>query len=47
MQDEESEEIDIVQEYAELKALEKQRQEIAAKLEQSISEISKTLGESG
>jgi type I restriction enzyme M protein len=41
MQDEENEEIDIAQEYAELKELEREKQEVAAKLEKYISEISK------
>ena len=45
MQDEESEGINIAQEYAELKELEKQRQEVAGKLEQYISELSRALGE--
>jgi type I restriction enzyme M protein len=39
MQDEESEEIDIAKEYAELKELENQKQEVAKKLEQYISEL--------
>jgi type I restriction enzyme M protein len=43
MQDEESEGINIAQEYAELKELENQRQEVAKKLEQYISEISKVM----
>ncbi len=41
MQDEENEGINIAQEYAELKELEKQRQEVANKLEQYISELTK------
>jgi type I restriction enzyme M protein len=45
MQDEESEGINVVQEYAELKQLEKQRQEVADKLEVYISELTKALGE--
>jgi type I restriction enzyme M protein len=44
MQDEESEGINIAQEYAELKELEKQRQEVANKLEQHISELTNVLG---
>jgi type I restriction enzyme M protein len=47
MQDEESEEINIAQEYAELKEIEKQRRAVAEKLEQYISEINKALGETG
>jgi len=45
MQDEENEGINIAQEYAELKELEKQRQEVATKLEGYISELTKALGE--
>ena len=41
MQDEENEDIDIAQEYAELKELEKQRQEAGSKLEQYLLEITK------
>lgn len=44
MQDEESEGINIAQEYAELKELEKQRQEVANKLEQYINEITQATG---
>ena len=44
MQDEENEGINIAQEYAELKELEKQRQEVANKLEQYISEITQATG---
>lgn len=44
MHDEENEGINIAQEYAELKELEKQRQEVAGKLEQYISELSESLG---
>jgi type I restriction enzyme M protein len=43
MQDEESEGINIVKEYSELKELEKQRQEVANKLEEYISEIAKAV----
>ncbi|MCW3995704.1 MAG: type I restriction-modification system subunit M [Candidatus Bathyarchaeota archaeon] len=46
MQDEENEGINIAQEYAELKELEKQRQEVAAKLEQYLNEINQALGDS-
>jgi len=46
MNDEENEVINIAQEYAELKEVEKQRQEIAAKLEQYVSEITKAQGAS-
>ena len=42
MQDEESEGINIAQEYAELKELEKQRQEVADKLEEYISELNQS-----
>jgi type I restriction enzyme M protein len=45
MHDEESEEINIAQEYAELKELEKQRQEVANKLEQYVTEVTKAMGE--
>ena len=45
MQDKESEEINIAQEYAELKELEKQRQEVANKLEQYISELNHAIGD--
>ncbi len=45
MQDEENEGINIAQEYAELKEIEKQRQEVAGKLEQYISEINRAMGE--
>jgi type I restriction enzyme M protein len=44
MADEEGEEIDIAKEFTELKELEKQRQEVASKLEQYISEINQALG---
>jgi type I restriction enzyme M protein len=44
MQDEEDEEIDIAKEFAELKELERQRQEVASKLEQYISELTQGLG---
>jgi type I restriction enzyme M protein len=43
-QDEESEGINITQEYAELKELEKHRQEVANKLEQYISELTNAIG---
>ena len=42
MADEESEEIDIAKEYAELKELEKERQEVSAKLEGCLSELMKS-----
>jgi len=45
MQDEESEGINIAQEYNELKELEKQRQEVANKLEQYVSKITEALGD--
>ena len=45
MQDEECEGINIAQEYSELKELEKQRQEVANKLEQYISKITDALGD--
>jgi tetrahydromethanopterin S-methyltransferase subunit G len=45
MHDEESEGINITKEYAELKELEKQRQEVANKLEQYISELTQATGE--
>jgi type I restriction enzyme M protein len=45
MQDEESEGIKIAQEYAELKELEKQRQEVARQLEHYISELTQAIGE--
>jgi type I restriction enzyme M protein len=44
MRDEEGEGIDIAKEFAELKELERQRQEVAGKLEQYISELTKALG---
>jgi type I restriction enzyme M protein len=44
MQDEESEGINIAQEYTELKELEKQRQEVANKLEQFINELNDAMG---
>jgi type I restriction enzyme M protein len=44
MADEESEEIDIAKEFTELKELERQRQEVASKLEQYISELNEVLG---
>jgi type I restriction enzyme M protein len=44
MQDEESEEIDIAQEYAALKELEKQREEVAGKLEEHVRELTETKG---
>lgn len=46
MQDEEGEEIDIAKEFAELKELERQMQEVANKLEQYISEITQASGDS-
>ena len=45
MPEEEEEQIDIAKEYAELKELEKQRQEVASKLEQYITQITQALGE--
>jgi type I restriction enzyme M protein len=45
MADEEGEQIDIAKEYSELKELEKERQEIANKLEEHLSEISRASGE--
>jgi len=45
MQDEKSEGINIAQEYVELKELEKQKQEVAKKLEQYISELTQATGE--
>ena len=47
MQDEEGEGIDIAREFSELKELERQRQEVAGKLEQYISELTQALGGSG
>ena len=47
MRDEEGEGIDIAREFAELKELERQRQEVASKLEQYISELTQGLGGSG
>jgi type I restriction enzyme M protein len=44
MQDEEGEEIDIAKEFAELKELERQRQEVAGKLERYVSELTQALG---
>jgi type I restriction enzyme M protein len=44
MQDEEGEGIDIAREFGELKELERQRQEVANKLEQYVSELSQALG---
>jgi len=44
MTDEEGEQIDITKEYRELKELEKERQEVARKLEQYVSELTKGLG---
>jgi type I restriction enzyme M protein len=45
MADEEGEQVDIAKEYAELKALERERQETASKLEEYISEIAQATGE--
>lgn len=42
MAEDESEKIDVAQEFAELKELERQRQEVARKLEQYISELNQT-----
>jgi type I restriction enzyme M protein len=44
MRDEEGEEIDIAEELAELKELERQKQEVAGKLEQYVSELTQALG---
>jgi len=44
MRDEEGEGIDIAREFAELKELERQRQEVASKLDQYITELSQALG---
>jgi type I restriction enzyme M protein len=44
MQNEEGEEIDIAKEFAELKELERQRQEVAGKLERYVSELTQALG---
>jgi type I restriction enzyme M protein len=44
MQDEEGEAIDIAREFGELKELERQRQEVASKLEQYVSELTQALG---
>ena len=44
MHDEEGEGIDIVREFAELKELERQKQEVASKLEQYISELNQAMG---
>jgi type I restriction-modification system DNA methylase subunit len=44
MQDEEGEGINIDREFSELKELERQRQEVANKLEQYISELTQALG---
>src|SRR5271157_192385 len=43
-QDEENEEVNIAREYAELKELEKQRQEVAEKLEGYITQLNQVLG---
>jgi len=45
MPEEEIEQIDIAKEYRELKELEKQKQEVTAKLEEYISEITQALGD--
>jgi type I restriction enzyme M protein len=45
MHDEENEGINIAQEYGELKELERQRQEVAGKLEEYVSQLTKALGE--
>lgn len=44
MQDEEGEGIDIAREFSELKELERQRQEVAGRLEQYITELTQVLG---
>jgi type I restriction enzyme M protein len=46
MQDEENEGINIAKEYAELKELEKQRQEVDSQLEQYVLELTKAVGDS-
>jgi type I restriction enzyme M protein len=45
MADEEGEQIDITKEYKELKELERQRQEVASKLEEYITELTRALGD--
>jgi type I restriction enzyme M protein len=45
MRDEEGEGIDITREFAELKELERQRQEVASKLEQYITELTRTISD--
>jgi type I restriction-modification system DNA methylase subunit len=45
MADEEGEQIDITKEYKELKELEREKQAVAEKLEQYISEIARATGE--
>ncbi len=45
MQDEETEGINIAHEYVELKELDRQREEVADKLEQYINELTKAIGE--
>jgi len=45
MADEEGEQIDITKEHKELKELERQRQEVASKLEQYITELTRALGD--
>jgi type I restriction-modification system DNA methylase subunit len=47
MADEEGEQIDITKEYKELKELEREKQEVASKLEQYISEIARATGGQG
>ena len=47
MPEEEEEQIDITKEYAELKELERQRQEVASRLEQFISEITQAISGRG
>jgi type I restriction-modification system DNA methylase subunit len=44
MADEEGEQIDITKEYKELKELEREKQEVARKLEEYISEIARATG---
>jgi type I restriction-modification system DNA methylase subunit len=44
MADEEGEQIDITKEYKELKELEREKQEVASKLEEYISEIVQAIG---
>jgi type I restriction enzyme M protein len=45
MADEEGEQIDITKEYKELKELEREKQEVASKLEEYITELTRALGD--